>query len=146
LRRYSLPAGALLLEITESAAVSNLDEVREQILRLGALGIAVGLDDFGTGFSSLNMLRSLPLQSVKMDRGLIAPLPAPDATAVVRAVCQLAVALNLHVVAEGIETEAQAVVARAAGCNELQGFLFAQPLSPEEAGQWLSHMPVAVEV
>lgn len=146
LQRYDLPAKALLLELTESAAVSNQAEVREQILRLRALGVGVGLDDFGTGFSSLNMLRSLPVQSVKIDRGLIEPLPAPDATAVVRAVCQLAVALDLNVVAEGIETEAQAVVARAAGCHELQGFLFAQPLTPDEASQWLGYAPVAVEV
>jgi EAL domain-containing protein (putative c-di-GMP-specific phosphodiesterase class I) len=146
LQRYDLPAKALLLELTESAAVSNQAEVRDQILRLRALGVGVGLDDFGTGFSSLNMLRSLPVQSVKIDRGLIEPLPAPDATAVVRAVCQLAVALDLNVVAEGIETEAQAVVARAAGCHELQGFLFAQPLTPDEASQWLGYAPVAVEV
>ncbi len=143
LLQYSLPAHAITLEITESAAVANLDQAREQIRQLRSLGVAVGLDDFGTGFSSLNMLRSLPLQSVKIDRGLIEPLPATDATAVVQAICQLAVALRLDVVAEGIETAAQANIARLAGCHELQGDLFAKPLTPDEAGQWLQDAPVA---
>ena len=144
LLQYRLPAHAITLEITESAAVANLDQAREQIRQLRNLGIAVGLDDFGTGFSSLNMLRSLPLKSVKIDRGLIEPLPAADATAVVQAICQLAVALRLDVVAEGIETPAQANIARLAGCHELQGDLFAKPLTPEEATQWLRDAPVAV--
>lgn len=144
LLQYSLPAQAITLEITESAAVANLDQAREQIRQLRSLGVAVGLDDFGTGFSSLNMLRSLPLQSVKIDRGLIEPLPATDAAAVVQAICQLAVALRLDVVAEGIETAAQAKIARLAGCHELQGDLFAKPLTPDEAGQWLQDAPVAL--
>ncbi|WP_295956489.1 bifunctional diguanylate cyclase/phosphodiesterase [Rhodoferax sp.] len=144
LLQHRLPAHAITLEITESAAVANLDQARKQIRQLRNLGIAVGLDDFGTGFSSLNMLRSLPLQSVKIDRGLIEPLPAADATAVVQAICQLAVALRLDVVAEGIETPAQANIARLAGCHELQGDLFAKPLTPEEAAQWLLNAPVAV--
>lgn len=144
LLQYRLPAHAITLEITESAAVANLDQAREQIRQLRNLGIAVGLDDFGTGFSSLNMLRSLPLKSVKIDRGLIDPLPAADATAVVQAICQLAVALRLDVVAEAIETPAQANIVRLAGCHELQGDLFAKPLTPEEATQWLRDAPVAV--
>nr|WP_315240059.1 bifunctional diguanylate cyclase/phosphodiesterase [uncultured Albidiferax sp.] len=144
LLQYSLPAHAITLEITESAAVANLDQARAQIRQLRSLGVAVGLDDFGTGFSSLNMLRSLPLQSVKIDRGLIEPLPATDATAVVQAICQLAVALRLDVVAEGIETAVQARIARLAGCHELQGDLFAKPLTPDEAAQWLQDAPVAV--
>jgi EAL domain-containing protein (putative c-di-GMP-specific phosphodiesterase class I) len=95
------------------------------------------MDDFGTGFSSLSMLRELPLRVVKIDRGLIDPLPAPDAVAVVTAICQLAAALNLQVVAEGIETQAQADAARAAGCHELQGYYYARPLAAQEAADWL---------
>ncbi len=144
LRQCGIPAQAITLEITESAAVANLAQARAQIQQLRSLGIAVGLDDFGTGFSSLNMLRSLPLQSVKIDRGLIEPLPAPDAAAVVQAICQLATALQLDVVAEGIETVAQANIARLAGCHELQGDLFAKPLTPEAATQWLAAAPARV--
>jgi EAL domain-containing protein (putative c-di-GMP-specific phosphodiesterase class I) len=102
-----------------------------------AHGIEVALDDFGTGFSSLNMLRSLPLSTVKIDRTLIDPMPDADATAVVKAICDLAAVLHLDVVAEGVETAAHAAAAVGAGCNVLQGFLYAQPLEPAEAARWL---------
>ncbi|ELX13138.1 diguanylate cyclase/phosphodiesterase [Janthinobacterium sp. HH01] len=127
----------LTLEITESAAVDNLDDTQLQLQQLSALGIDVAMDDFGTGFSSLSMLRQLPLSTVKIDRGLIDPLPAPDAVAVVMAICQLAAALDLQVVAEGIETLEQAVAARDAGCHALQGFFYARPLTVADAGDWM---------
>ena len=130
----------LTLEITESSAVQNLAQTVTQVDQLRAMGVQVAMDDFGTGFSSLNMLRSLHLHTVKIDRGLIDPLPSPDAIAVVRAICQLADALHLHVVAEGVETAAQADAARLAGCGELQGFLYAKPLRPEHAAQWMVSM------
>jgi EAL domain-containing protein (putative c-di-GMP-specific phosphodiesterase class I) len=101
-------------------------------------GVLVALDDFGTGFSSLNLLRSLPVSTVKIDRTLIEPLPAADAAAVVRAICQLAAVLRLDVVAEGVETEDQALAAREAGCQVLQGALFAPALTVEQAEAWLT--------
>ncbi|HEX2011213.1 MAG TPA: bifunctional diguanylate cyclase/phosphodiesterase, partial [Roseateles sp.] len=137
LERFALPPMLLTLEITETAAVRDAEQALERLTRLKALGIKVALDDFGTGFSSLNLLRSLPLDAVKIDRSLIEPMPQEAASAVVRAICQLAAALHLKVVAEGIETEAQAAAARAAGCQSLQGYLFAKPLPPAEAGAWL---------
>jgi len=130
---HRVPARYLTIEITETAAATHLDEARQRIGELGALGLAVALDDFGAGVSSLNILRSLPLQTVKIDRLLIDPMPAPDAMAVVRAVCQLARALNLAVVAEGVETATQAEAARAVGCDELQGYHFGRPLPPAKA-------------
>ena len=138
LEECRLPPEAITLELTESAAVANLDLARDQIFELRTLGVEVALDDFGTGFSSLNMLRSLPVHTIKIDRGLIEPLPAVDAAAVVRAICQLAAALRLQVIAEGVENQAQADAAREAGCQALQGELFAQPLTLREAGAWLS--------
>jgi diguanylate cyclase (GGDEF)-like protein len=137
LRDTGIPAHCLTLEITESAAVDNLDDTRLQLQQLSGLGIDVAMDDFGTGFSSLGMLRKLPLSTLKIDRGLIDPLPAPDAVAVVTAICQLAAALNLQVVAEGIETLEQAIAARDAGCHELQGFFYARPLTVADAGDWM---------
>ncbi|HEV8689117.1 MAG TPA: bifunctional diguanylate cyclase/phosphodiesterase [Ideonella sp.] len=134
---HRVPPQYLTIEITETAAATHLDEARQRIAELGDLGLKVALDDFGAGVSSLNILRSLPLQVVKIDRLLIDPLPATDALAVVRAVCQLARALNLGVVAEGVETMAQAEAALVAGCNELQGFHFSRPLPPHEALAWL---------
>jgi len=132
-----IPARCLTLEITESAAVDNLDDTQVQLQHLSGLGIDVAMDDFGTGFSSLSMLRKLPLSTLKIDRGLIDPLPAPDAVAVVTAICQLATALRLQVVAEGIETLEQAIAARDAGCHELQGFFYARPLTVADAGEWM---------
>lgn len=142
LRHFNVPAELLTLEITESAAVTHMDEAREQIAQLRAHGVEVALDDFGTGFSSLNMLRGLPLSTVKIDRSLIEPMPAPDAVAVVKAICDLAGVLRLTVVAEGVETPGQAAAAQAAGCNALQGFLYARPLAPALAAVWLRGPPV----
>lgn len=137
LRHYDVPPHALSLEITEGAAVAHMEQARERIGQMRSHGIEVALDDFGTGFSSLNMLRSLPLTTVKIDRSLIDPMPAPDATAVVKAICDLASVLHLQVVAEGVETAEHASAALAAGCQVLQGFLYARPLDPGEAAHWL---------
>lgn len=127
----------LTLEITESSAVQNMEQTVLQVEQLRVMGVQVAMDDFGTGFSSLNMLRTLRLHTLKIDRGLIEPLPSSDAIAVVRAICQLADALHLHVVAEGVETVEQAHTARDAGCGELQGYLYSRPLLPHDAGPWL---------
>lgn len=137
LRRHGVPHSLLSLEITESVAVTHMEQARGRIALLRSHGIEVALDDFGTGFSSLNMLRSLPLRTVKIDRTLIEPMPAPDATAVVKAICDLAATLDLDVIAEGVETLAQSEAVRAAGCNVMQGYLYARPLAPAEAARWL---------
>jgi diguanylate cyclase (GGDEF)-like protein len=134
---HRVPPQYLTIEITETAAATHLDQARERITEFGALGLQVALDDFGAGVSSLNILRSLPLQVVKIDRLLIDPMPAADAQAVVRAVCQLARALKLKVVAEGVETAEQAEAARQAGCDEFQGYYFSRPLPAGDAVGWL---------
>ena len=145
LQETGIPPHCLTLEITESAAIDNLDDTQLQLQHLSGLGIDVAMDDFGTGFSSLSMLRKLPLSTLKIDRGLIDPLPAPDAVAVVTAICQLAAALNLQVVAEGIETLEQAIAARDAGCHELQGFFYARPLTVADAGDWMRRERAAAD-
>jgi diguanylate cyclase (GGDEF)-like protein len=137
LKRHALPPHALTLEITETAAVTHMDQVMAHIRLLREQGVDVALDDFGTGFSSLNMLRSLPLQTVKIDRSLIDPMPNTEAVAVVKAICDLATVLDLDVVAEGVETPEHAQAARDAGCHALQGYLYAHPLSIDEATAWL---------
>ena len=144
MRRFEVAPRLLSLEITESAAVTHMEQARERIGELRGHGIEVALDDFGTGFSSLNMLRSLPLTSIKIDRSLIDPMPAPDATAVVKAICDLASALRLEVVAEGVESAAHAKAALAAGCGVLQGYLYARPLEAHEAGAWMRERPAGV--
>jgi diguanylate cyclase (GGDEF)-like protein len=137
LKEFNLPPQCLTLEITETAAVTHMDQANDQISQLRQQGVEVALDDFGTGFSSLNMLRSLPLRTVKIDRSLIDPMPSQEANAVVKAICDLAAVLRLDVVAEGVETEEHASAALRAGCDALQGFLFAQPLEVDEATRWL---------
>lgn len=137
LREFDLPPRWLTLEITETAAVTHMDQVRDQIKQLRQHGVEVALDDFGTGFSSLNMLRSLPLHTVKIDRSLIDPMPAEEAVAVVKAICDLATVLRLDVVAEGVETKEQAEAALTAGCHVLQGYFFAKPLDVPDATRWL---------
>lgn len=137
LQSFDVPPTMLTLEITETAAVTHMEQAREQISQLRTHGVEVALDDFGTGFSSLNMLRSLPLRTVKIDRSLIDPMPGLEANAVVKAICDLAGVLHLEVVAEGVETQAHADAALAAGCDVLQGYFYAKPLEAAQAGEWL---------
>jgi diguanylate cyclase (GGDEF)-like protein len=140
LREHSIDPRWLTLEITESSAIQNLEQTIAQIDQLRAMGVQIALDDFGTGYSSLNMLRTLQLHTVKIDRGLVDPRPAPESIAVVQAICHLAQALQLQVVAEGVETQSQSDAARDAGCGVLQGYLYAKPLLPTVAGEWLARL------
>lgn len=137
-------APALLeIEITETAAMTHLDRVLPQLARLRDAGVGVAFDDFGTGQSSLTLLRRLPITTLKLDRSMIDPLPEAAAGAVVRAACVLAEALGLAVVAEGVETEAQAAEAEALGCSHLQGWLLSHPLTADAAGALLSQRGVS---
>jgi diguanylate cyclase (GGDEF)-like protein/PAS domain S-box-containing protein len=138
LQRHDLQPDDVVLEITETAAMQHFERVRERAAALHARGLALSLDDFGTGLSSLTALRALALRELKIDRGLIAPLPEAKAREMVRAVCVLAHALGLGVVAEGIESEAQALAAAEAGCDALQGYHFARPLEEAAAAAWLA--------
>ncbi len=125
----------LRLEITESTAVDSLHV--PALMEIAALGIALALDDFGTGHSSLSALRHLPLTELKLDRSFLSQLPghAQDA-AIVRSVIDLAHHLGLVVVAEGVETEAQARWLRSNGCDVLQGYHYAPGLPPEQFAAW----------
>ena len=126
------------VEITETAAMTHMDRVLPQLARLREAGVGVAFDDFGTGQSSLTLLRRLPITTLKLDRSMIDPLPEPSAGAVVRAACVLAQSLGLAIVAEGVETEAQAAEVEALGCTHLQGWLLAKPLLPDAAAALLS--------
>jgi diguanylate cyclase (GGDEF)-like protein/PAS domain S-box-containing protein len=126
------------VEITETAAMTHMDRVLPQLARLREAGVGVAFDDFGTGQSSLTLLRRLPITTLKLDRSMIEPLPEPSAGAVVRAACVLAEALGLAVVAEGVETDLQAEAAERLGCTHLQGFLLSRPLGADQAGALLT--------
>ncbi len=129
LDRAALPANLLELELTETILLDDASDAQGRLAELCELGVRLALDDFGTGYSSLAYLQDLPLHRLKLDRSFIAPLPtAARQAAIVHAVVQMAHALKLEVVAEGIETEAQADFLRAAGCGVAQGFLFGRPM------------------
>ncbi|RWU11613.1 bifunctional diguanylate cyclase/phosphodiesterase [Pseudidiomarina gelatinasegens] len=117
------------LELTESAALLNLEGVKQVLSVLNKRGVQVSLDDFGTGYSSLNTLRLLPIQEVKIDQSFVKDIVQNKQDAkLVRTILAMAKALHLRVVAEGVETHAQANYLINAGCEELQGFLYARPM------------------
>jgi diguanylate cyclase (GGDEF)-like protein len=124
-------------EITETVAMEDTLVTQRAFARLGELGVHVSIDDFGTGHSSLAVLRRLPAAEVKIDRAFVTDLGrSADALAVARAIVQLAHSLDLRVVAEGVETEAQRDHLLALGCDELQGFLFARPMPAAALELW----------
>ena len=130
LEEYALPGAQLVLEITESAIMLDTGSAIAQLGELKKLGVGISIDDFGTGHSSLAYLEFLPVDSFKIDRAFVARLCA--GTAIVRAVVSLAQALNVEVVAEGVETPQQLEQLRALGCRWAQGFWFAKPLPPDQ--------------
>jgi EAL domain-containing protein (putative c-di-GMP-specific phosphodiesterase class I) len=103
---------------------------------LGALGVRIALDDFGTGYSSLSYLQSFPFDKLKIDRSFIHNLLTREgANAIVRAITELAHALNIETTAEGVEETAQLMELRSHGCSSVQGFLFAEPMMLDDVEQ-----------
>lgn len=134
LGRFDLSPARLKLEVTETALLADQRMSRETLTKLKQLGIEISLDDFGTGFSSLNHLRLMPLDCIKIDRSFISDLDGENgAAAIVAAVLSLARDLKLGTVAEGIETEAQRDWLRKHGCDAGQGYLFGRPERAETA-------------
>jgi EAL domain-containing protein (putative c-di-GMP-specific phosphodiesterase class I) len=118
------------VEITESVFLEGGEATLRLLHSLRALGVRVALDDFGTGYSSLSYLQSFPFDKLKIDRTFIQNLLTRDgASAIVRAITELAHALNMETTAEGVEETAQLMELRAHGCSSVQGFLFAEPMS-----------------
>jgi len=122
----------LKLELTESVFVEDLGQLKALLEEFRAAGLRIALDDFGTGFSSLAYLRMLPLDQLKVDQSFVRDLPDdPDALRIAQTIVQLGRDLNLEVVAEGIETEAQRSTLLGMGCHGFQGYLLARPMPVE---------------
>ena len=138
LERYDIPPAQLLCEITESAAMEDIGNTQRVFADLARLGVYLSIDDFGAGYSSLAYLRRLPARQLKIDRSFVTDLESnSDAQAVVHAVIKLAHALDLKVVAEGVETQGQQAILRKLDCDELQGFLYSQPLPAPALRTWI---------
>jgi diguanylate cyclase (GGDEF)-like protein len=123
-----VPASRLILEITEGVLIDNPEEMVRRIEDLHALGVRIALDDFGSGYSSLGYLQKFPLDKLKIDRSFVAALGrSANGGVIIQAIVALGRALGLSVLVEGVETEQQRVLLRLAGCDEMQGYLFAKP-------------------
>ncbi|HEU5207161.1 MAG TPA: EAL domain-containing protein [Gaiellaceae bacterium] len=138
LERSGLPSEALTLELTESVLARRHEELRAVLTDVAALGVRIALDDFGTGYSSLSLLQDLPVHTLKVDRSFVSALDA-DTTrqGFVQAIVDLAQTLDVALVAEGMETEAETTELRRLGCRAGQGFHFAPPLDARDVGALL---------
>ena len=137
LQRHQVNPDLITCELTESSAMDDTEVTMRVLGELSRLGVHISIDDFGTGHSSLSLLRKLPAHELKIDRGFVLDLEtSEDARKVASAVINLAKALNLQVVAEGVETEGQNSILREFGCDQLQGFLFARPMSAKALALW----------
>ncbi|MCH5497603.1 putative bifunctional diguanylate cyclase/phosphodiesterase [Pseudomonas syringae] len=133
LARHQLPANCLTLEITETTAMHDADASLAVLRRLSEMGVDLSIDDFGTGYSSLMYLKRLPANEIKIDRGFVRDLEHDtDDAAIVSAIVAVGQALNLRIVAEGVETAVQQRFLTHLGCHSLQGFLLGYPLPAEQ--------------
>jgi len=125
------------IELTEGIVVSHPEIAREKLMQLKQAGFSISLDDFGTGFSSIGYLRQLPFDKLKIDRSFVMDLETdPESAALMLSIASLGRALNLSVVAEGVETDEQAKLVHLAGCDLMQGYLFSKPLPFDELRVW----------
>jgi diguanylate cyclase (GGDEF)-like protein len=133
LRQTGIAPSRVVLEMTEGVLIGDPEEARTRLEALRALGVRLALDDFGTGYSSLAYLQEFRFDKLKIDKAFVAPLGrTPRSHTMLQAIVQLGRALGMTLLAEGVETEEQRVFLRLAGCDELQGYLFATP-GPREA-------------
>jgi diguanylate cyclase (GGDEF)-like protein len=144
LARTGLPPQDLVLELTESVALTDLEESARVLGALKALGVRLALDDFGTGFSSLSHLSTLPVDVVKIDRSFVQAMPASGGASVAEAVLHIARTFNLAPVAEGVEDEAQATWLRELGAGRAQGYHFARPMPAIEVTELLDKQAATV--
>jgi diguanylate cyclase (GGDEF)-like protein len=127
---FGLDGGSVCLEITENVVVQDIETTRITLAGLKEAGVQVAIDDFGTGYSVLSHLKSLPVDTLKIDKGFVRDLGSnPGDLAIVRAIIALAEAFGLHLVAEGVETETAALTLLRHGCYRAQGFLLSRPIA-----------------
>jgi diguanylate cyclase (GGDEF)-like protein len=132
LHKYSVPPSRLQLEITESLLIDDVERASSVLRQISHSGIAIAIDDFGTGYSSLSVLKALPIDVLKIDQSFVRDLGKDlGDNAIVAAIVNMARALELHVVAEGVETQEQLIILQQLGCDEHQGYFYSRPLPAE---------------
>jgi diguanylate cyclase (GGDEF)-like protein len=148
LAEHQLPPGMLQLEITERIVTHQLDEAKRTLARMREMGVAISLDDFGTGYSSLLRLSSLQVDEIKIDRGFVSELSQGErGIGIVRALIDLAHALGMPAIAEGVETAEELAMLHTLGCDGVQGWHVARPMPEQEATAWLrERMPVPLQI
>ncbi|CRM49328.1 EAL domain-containing response regulator [Pseudomonas sp. 58 R 3] len=133
LKNTGVEAHWLEVELTESSLMENTQHTIASLQRLRAMGVKISIDDFGTGYSSLAYLRRFPIDTLKIDIAFIREVTSnPQDAAITRTIIELAHSLELRVVAEGVESQAQLAFLKAAGCDQIQGYLFSRPLPMQE--------------
>jgi diguanylate cyclase (GGDEF)-like protein/PAS domain S-box-containing protein len=133
LARHSLEPSALILEVTESVLAADIDLVQLQLSALSSLGVRLALDDFGTGYSSLGYLQHFELDTLKIDKSFLGDTKDPSQQeGLIRAIIEIARGRGMSTTAEGVEDENQLAMLARLGCTNVQGFLFAKPLPPDE--------------
>ena len=144
--QHKVAPGQMTIEITEELLIDQSAELQAQLEKLRANGVDISIDDFGTGYSSLQYLRDLPAKRLKIDQTFIARIEHSTADrAIISTIAHLAHALGMRVVAEGVETEGQRALLHAAGCDELQGFLFGRSLGIEQIYALFANGPTRFE-
>ncbi|MEO3937998.1 EAL domain-containing protein [Dermatophilaceae bacterium Soc4.6] len=145
LLQHDLPPGMLQLEITERIVTHAVEDVKRNLATLRDLGVSISLDDFGTGYSSLLRLSSLPVDEIKIDRGFISAMSQGDrAVGIVRALVDLAQALGMRSIAEGVETADELRMLESLGCDGVQGWYIAHPMPAADVTEWLRGRSCAV--
>lgn len=143
--RFDISPECLELEITEHAVIENIEQSIRILDKLKSLGVSIAMDDFGTGYSSLSYLKQLPIDVLKIDRSFIQTLPKDQGdVAIVTAIFSIARALNLVVIAEGVENQQQLGFLTLHGCDMVQGYYFSPPLNNTDFTDWLENNSLAM--
>ena len=144
LEKSGMPAQLLELEITESMVMQILERTLHALEAIKRLGITLAIDDFGTGYSSMALVKKLPIDTLKIDRSFVRGIAYDaDDKAIAEAIIALGQALDLTIVAEGVETAEQEAVLRAHNCDEIQGFLISEPISAGEFAAFIADHTLA---
>lgn len=139
LEMYQVDGSSIIIEVTETSIIGDIEIAINTLVKIRSLGVKVALDDFGTGYSSLTYLKRLPIDVVKIDREFIKNITNKDQKEIiVEVVVQIAEALNLEVVAEGVETKEQLSYVLESKCEQAQGYFFSRPVAPEEVEKILA--------